>query len=126
MNRILLQIVAVGVFFAVGQALQCYECKIGFWNLCITNKVMCAQGERCFSGKGKAAGFVDVSMKGCLALKKCNTTEDVNFPSSSNSSIYKMTKTCCIGDLCNAAPGVSSSVLVVTTIFALLMTHILV
>ncbi|XP_077599676.1 lymphocyte antigen 6 complex locus protein G6d-like [Stigmatopora nigra] len=126
MNRILLQIVAVGVFFAVGQALQCYECKIGFWNLCITKKVMCAQGERCFSGKGKAARFVDISMKGCLAVNDCNKTYDVNFPSTSNSTLYKITKTCCNSNLCNAAPGVSSSAMVVTTIFALLFAHIMV
>nr|XP_061808335.1 sperm acrosome membrane-associated protein 4-like [Nerophis lumbriciformis] len=109
-----------------GQALQCYECKIGFWNLCITKTVTCAEGERCFSGKGKAAGFVDVSMKGCLKLNKCNSTEDVNFPSSSNTTIYKMTKTCCLGNLCNAAPGVSSSALVLSTVAALLMAHMLV
>lgn len=37
-----------------GQALQCYKCKVGFWNLCITTKDTCDNGEHCFSGVGQA------------------------------------------------------------------------
>lgn len=43
-------------------------------------------------------------MKGCLAVADCNKTNDVSF--GTNSTVYKMTKTCCDTDLCNAAPGV--------------------
>ncbi|XP_077362181.1 sperm acrosome membrane-associated protein 4-like [Festucalex cinctus] len=125
MNRIVLQLFAVGVCFALGHALQCYECKIGFWNLCITKTVTCAEGERCFSGNGTAAGFMDIRMKGCLAKAECNVTKDVNFPSSSNTTIYKMTKTCCNSNLCNSAPGISGGPLVLATVIALLLTNML-
>lgn len=37
-----------------GQALQCYKCKIGFFDLCLTSKVSCESGEHCFSGVGTA------------------------------------------------------------------------
>ncbi|XP_061521485.1 sperm acrosome membrane-associated protein 4 [Phycodurus eques] len=126
MNRILFHLFAVGVCVAVGHALQCYECKIGFWNLCITKKIMCDKGEHCFTGKGFAAGFVDVTIKGCLAELECNSTKDVNFPSSSNTTIYKMTKTCCNSNLCNAAPEKSGGPLFLATVAALLVANMLV
>lgn len=37
-----------------GQALECYNCKLGFFSLCITTKKTCDSGEHCFSGVGKA------------------------------------------------------------------------
>ncbi|KAI2644534.1 Sperm acrosome membrane-associated protein 4 [Labeo rohita] len=89
----------------MGQALQCYECKLGFWSLCITTKKTCEADERCFSGVGKAAGLVDIKKKGCLKVAECNKTEQVNFPSNSSTQVYQMTKTCCSTDLCNSAPG---------------------
>ncbi|XP_061675232.1 sperm acrosome membrane-associated protein 4-like [Syngnathoides biaculeatus] len=126
MNRIILQLFAVGVCFAIGQALECYECKIGFWNLCITKKITCETGQECFTGKGSAAGFVDVTMKGCLAKNECNSSKDVNFPSSSNTTIYKMKKTCCNTHLCNGAPGILGGSLVLASVAALLTANMLV
>ncbi|XP_051247592.1 sperm acrosome membrane-associated protein 4 [Dicentrarchus labrax] len=127
MNRIILQLFAVGFCFAIGQALQCYECKIGFWNLCLTTKTTCKSGEQCFSGVGKAAGFVDIKTKGCLAVADCNQTKEVNFPTSgSNTTVYSMTKTCCNNDLCNAAPGLpgtSGLSLALATIAALFVAN---
>ncbi|KAM4538915.1 sperm acrosome membrane-associated protein 4-like [Odontesthes bonariensis] len=124
MNRVFI-LFAVGLCFAVGQALQCYKCSIGFGDLCITSKTTCNEGEHCFSGTGKAAGFLDIKMKGCLETAKCNKTEDVNFPSSSsNTTLYKMTKMCCNSDLCNAAPGLpgvsvlSLTLAAISTVFA--------
>ncbi|XP_068431898.1 sperm acrosome membrane-associated protein 4-like [Clinocottus analis] len=127
MNRVILQLIAVGFCFAVVQSLQCYKCTIGFGDLCITTKTTCDAGEHCYSGVGKAAGFVDIKMKGCLAVAMCNKTEDANFPaSSSNTTIYTMTKTCCNTNLCNAAPGTSGLSLALATVTALFMANILV
>ncbi|XP_026144135.1 sperm acrosome membrane-associated protein 4 [Carassius auratus] len=103
MNKILLGIFAVAICFAVGQALQCYECKLGFWKFCITNEKKCNDGEHCFSGVGTAVGFMNITTKGCLELSKCNKTEQTNF--TSNSQLYQLTKTCCSADLCNSAPA---------------------
>lgn len=50
--------------------------------------------------------FVDIKMKGCLPELECNKTTTVDFPSSdSNTTAYRMTKTCCNTDLCNGAPA---------------------
>ncbi|XP_063041679.1 sperm acrosome membrane-associated protein 4 [Engraulis encrasicolus] len=105
MNRIILGIFAVTMCFAIGQALQCYKCDIGLWDVCYTTKTTCGANEQCYTGVGKAAGFIQVRMKGCLASAECNKTSDVNFPTDSNTTVYSMTKTCCEGELCNAAPG---------------------
>ncbi|XP_059366317.1 sperm acrosome membrane-associated protein 4-like [Carassius carassius] len=105
MNKVFLGIFAVVLYFTVGQALQCYECNLGVWNLCITSKKTCDAGQQCFSGIGKAGGLVDIKMKGCLEVSKCNITEQVNFLSNSSTKVYQMMKTCCSADLCNSAPA---------------------
>ncbi|XP_044026602.1 protein Bouncer [Siniperca chuatsi] len=131
MNRVILQLIAVGVCFAVGQALQCYKCQIGLGELCITTKTTCDSGEQCFSGVGKAVRYMDIKMKGCLKVAECNQTKDVTFPSSSSNSttLYSMTKTCCDTNLCNAVPGLpgtSGVSLALATITALFVANILV
>ncbi|XP_069032781.1 sperm acrosome membrane-associated protein 4-like [Embiotoca jacksoni] len=129
MNRTILQLFAVAFCFAVGQALMCYKCDIGFGNLCITRKVTCENGEQCFSGEGKAAGFVDIKKKGCLKEADCGKTENVAVPNISNSSIYSMTKTCCNTDLCNAVPGLpatSGLSLALAAVSALFVANVLV
>ncbi|KAL7868436.1 hypothetical protein SRHO_G00098200 [Serrasalmus rhombeus] len=128
MNRILLGIFAVALCFTAAHTLQCYKCDIGLWSLCVTSTQTCSAGDLCYSGVGIAAGFVKLKMKGCLAQTECNKTTDVNFPSGSNSTIYKMTKTCCSTDLCNAAPGLSlhTLTLAVASITSLLISKVLV
>ncbi|AWP21376.1 putative prostate stem cell antigen-like [Scophthalmus maximus] len=128
MNRIILQLFAVGFCFALGQALQCYKC-IGVWDLCVTTKTTCESGEHCYSGTGMAAGVVDIKRKGCLAVGKCNSTSDTTIPGSDNTTVYSMTKTCCSTDLCNAAPGLpggSGVSLAFATVTALLVANVLV
>ncbi|MEQ2161272.1 hypothetical protein GOODEAATRI_008074, partial [Goodea atripinnis] len=49
--------------------------------------------------------LLKIKMKGCLKVSECNKTKDTNFPPTSNTTIYSMTKTCCNTDLCNVAPG---------------------
>ncbi|XP_036372209.1 sperm acrosome membrane-associated protein 4 [Megalops cyprinoides] len=103
MNRVLLSVFAAGMLFAIGQALECYKCDIGFWNLCFTTKTTCAAGQQCFSGVGKAADFVDIKMKGCLNTAECDKVTNVEF--FNNKTVYTMNKTCCATDLCNGSPG---------------------
>ncbi|KAM3596760.1 uncharacterized protein V6R79_020198 [Siganus canaliculatus] len=128
MNRVILQLFAVGFCFAVGQALECYKCKVGLWDVCFTTKTTCSSGEQCYSGVGKAVGAIDIKTKGCLAVANCNQTKEVNFPSNST-TVYTLTKTCCDYDLCNAAPGLpgtSGLSLAVATITALFVVKVLV
>ncbi|XP_067281299.1 lymphocyte antigen 6 complex locus protein G6d [Pseudorasbora parva] len=125
MNKIIFCLFAVVLYFAVGQALQCYKCDLGVGSLCFTTKTTCDAGQHCFSGVGKAAGFVDIKMKGCLELAKCNKTEQVSFPSNSSSKVtfYTMEKTCCSTDLCNSAlshfhfSAVSMAFTIITSLF---------
>ncbi|XP_030004081.1 sperm acrosome membrane-associated protein 4 [Sphaeramia orbicularis] len=129
MNRLILQIFALGFCFAIVHTLKCYNCKIGFFDVCFTTETTCASGEHCFSGTGKAVGFVDIMMKGCLAEAECNQTSEVNFPSDSNTTAYTMTKTCCNTDLCNSAPGLpggSGLKLALASVAALFVAHLLV
>ncbi|XP_078123651.1 sperm acrosome membrane-associated protein 4-like [Sander vitreus] len=126
MNRIILQLFALGFCFAVVQALTCYKCDLGLGDLCFTTQTMCQSGEQCFSGVGKAAKVVDIKTKGCLAVAKCNSTEQTTF---SNNTVYSLTKTCCNTDLCNAAPGLpgtSALNLALATITALFVANVLV
>ncbi|XP_029023227.1 sperm acrosome membrane-associated protein 4 [Betta splendens] len=128
MNKIVLQLFAVGLCFAVGHALQCYQC-FGFWNLCPSIKKTCDAGEQCYSGIGKAAKVLDIKRKGCLAVASCNQTTTVNYPENNpNSTVYTITRTCCSTDLCNAAaglPGASGS-LALATLTALFVAKVLV
>nr|XP_046191417.1 lymphocyte antigen 6D-like [Oncorhynchus gorbuscha] len=129
MNRILLSIFAVGLCFSVGQALKCYKCDLGFWDLCYTTEVNCNAGENCFSGVGKAIKFVDIKMKGCLKVNECNKTITTDFPNSSNRTVYNIMKACCDTDLCNAAPGLprmSILPLALATLSTAFMTKVLV
>ncbi|CAL9690785.1 unnamed protein product [Knipowitschia caucasica] len=105
MNRTVFQLFAVAFCFVTVQALMCYECKLGFGDLCYTSKTTCDAGQHCFSGIGEAASLIPVKMKGCLESSKCNKTENVNFLASGNTTAYAMTKTCCSTDLCNSAPA---------------------
>ncbi|XP_051520644.1 prostate stem cell antigen [Myxocyprinus asiaticus] len=128
MNKIVFSLFAVALCLAVGQALQCYECTLGFGNMCITTQKTCDAGTLCFTGVGMAAKFLEIKMKGCLEITKCNQTENVNFPANSNTTLYKMTKTCCSTDLCNSAmghPHLSAVSLTFATISSVLMVKFL-
>uniref|UniRef100_A0A3Q3XAI8 UPAR/Ly6 domain-containing protein n=1 Tax=Mola mola TaxID=94237 RepID=A0A3Q3XAI8_MOLML len=120
----------LNMFVCFCQALECYKCSLGIGSLCITSKTTCKSGEQCFSGVGEAASVINIKMKGCLPVTKCNMTEDTNFPSSnSNATVYSMTKMCCNTNLCNAAPGLpgaSALSLALASISALLVARVLV
>ncbi|XP_021176101.2 ly6/PLAUR domain-containing protein 2 [Fundulus heteroclitus] len=117
-------ILAVGLCFAVGQALQCYKCPLGIWNLCVTTKTTCESGEVCYNSVG--SGAVIIKRKGCTNATTCNTPDLVTF--GSNTTFYTLTKTCCNTDLCNMAPGLpgaSGLSLAAVTIFYLLVANLM-
>ncbi|KAM4549504.1 lymphocyte antigen 6G6e-like [Fundulus diaphanus] len=141
-------ILAVGLCFAVGQALQCYKCPLGFWDLCITTKTTCESGEVCYNGVGGSGesliskrsnqeimslpdlsltfSAIKIKTKGCIKVANCNTTERVTF--GSNTTFYALTKTCCNTDLCNMAPGLpgaSGLSLAAVTLFYLLVANLM-
>ncbi|KAA0710769.1 hypothetical protein E1301_Tti022960 [Triplophysa tibetana] len=118
MNKVFLLALAVAMCFVGAQALQCYKCSLGLGSVCFTTKEMCqSSNEHCFSGVGKAAGFVEIKTKGCLEVSKCNKTETVGFPTN-DSTVYTITKTCCNTDLCNSAPDRSHISALVMTLAA--------
>ncbi|XP_055075294.2 prostate stem cell antigen [Misgurnus anguillicaudatus] len=118
MNRLFFVSFAVALCFIGGQALKCYDCT-GLWSLCLTSQTTCTGTDQCFSGVGKAVGFVDVIMRGCLTVDKCNKTEQVTLPGSSSTNLYNMTKTCCTSDLCNSALGHPHVSTIMTTLAAI-------
>ncbi|TRY65751.1 hypothetical protein DNTS_005586 [Danionella cerebrum] len=130
MNKVIFASFAVALCFAVGQALQCYECKLGFWDFCITTKKTCDAGQQCFSGSGVAVGsLLKLKTKGCLDVNKCNKTEQTNFTSSSSTELYQLNKTCCATDLCNSALGhihVSVGSMALSTITTIFMAKLLI
>ncbi|MCJ8728566.1 hypothetical protein PDJAM_G00005960 [Pangasius djambal] len=87
-----------------GQALECYHCDLGFWDMCHTTKLNCSAGEQCFVGIGVAASVLKIKMMGCLAKDGCNKTTIVTFPA--NKTLYKMTKNCCDENYCNGGTEV--------------------
>ncbi|XP_056596785.1 prostate stem cell antigen [Triplophysa dalaica] len=121
MNKVFLLALAVALCAISAQALQCYKCALGVGSLCFTSKENCSSSsQHCFSGVGKAAGFLDIKTKGCLEVSKCNKTENVGFPTN-ESTVYTITKTCCNTDLCNSAPDrshISALVMTLTAVAA--------
>ncbi|XP_076862161.1 sperm acrosome membrane-associated protein 4-like [Brachyhypopomus gauderio] len=125
MNRVLLGIFTVALGFAVAQSLQCYDCD-GVWGLCITSIKTCGTNQLCYSGVGTAVGFIKVTTKGCLEQSLCNQTTDTQIPTISNSTVYKVTKTCCSIDLCNAAPGLHTLSLLLLSLLSVFLAKVLV
>ncbi|KAK7124607.1 hypothetical protein R3I94_018851 [Phoxinus phoxinus] len=129
MNKITFGFFAVCLYFTVGQALQCYNCDLGLWNLCIKTKKVCTDNQQCFNGMGTAANLLKYQTKGCLDLAKCNKTETTNLPGSSDTPVLEVTKTCCSTDLCNSALGqfhFSAVSMAFTTISSVFMVKILI
>ncbi|XP_042596719.1 sperm acrosome membrane-associated protein 4-like [Cyprinus carpio] len=94
--------------FCLGQTLECFRCELGFWDLCYTTKTNCSdRDELCYVGTGKAASVLDIKVKGCLPMEKCNKTTVVEF--LANKTLYTLETTCCEEDLCNAGPSIQLS-----------------
>ncbi|XP_067094833.1 protein Bouncer-like [Osmerus mordax] len=85
------------------EPLECFRCDLGFWDACFTTKTNCSAGERCYTGRGRAADVLDVKMLGCVRAEECEVVTRVEiFP---NTTFYTMTRSCCDTDLCNTAPS---------------------
>ncbi|CAN9514231.1 unnamed protein product [Ophioblennius macclurei] len=84
------------------ELLQCFRCDLGFWDACYTTETNCSLGERCFTGRGKAADVLDVKTLGCVKTEECNVETTVEI--FSNNTVFAMTKHCCDTPFCNSAP----------------------
>ncbi|XP_077432339.1 protein Bouncer-like [Vanacampus margaritifer] len=100
------------------EVLQCFRCDLGFWDACYTTETNCSLGERCFTGRGKAAEVLDVKTLGCVKAEECNVESSVEL--FSNNTIFVMTKQCCDTPFCNAALKPSAHTLLCITIAFLL------
>ncbi|XP_035493311.1 sperm acrosome membrane-associated protein 4-like [Scophthalmus maximus] len=83
------------------ELLECFRCDLGFWDACYTTETNCSLGERCFTGRGKAADVLDVKTLGCVKAEECDVETTVElFP---NRTVFVMTKRCCDTPFCNSA-----------------------
>uniref|UniRef100_A0A665UGD0 UPAR/Ly6 domain-containing protein n=1 Tax=Echeneis naucrates TaxID=173247 RepID=A0A665UGD0_ECHNA len=81
--------------------LECFRCDLGFWDACYTTETNCSLGERCYTGRGKAADVLDVKTLGCVKAEECEQETTVElFP---NKTVFVMTKHCCNTPFCNSA-----------------------
>ncbi|KAF4088102.1 hypothetical protein AMELA_G00079010 [Ameiurus melas] len=106
--------------FCLGQTLDCFQCELGFWDMCHTTKTNCSAGEQCFVGIGVAASVLKIKTMGCLANDHCNKTTIVTFPA--NKTLYKMTRICCGENYCNGGPEILMASL---TLMALVVAQIM-
>ncbi|TNN75698.1 hypothetical protein EYF80_014061 [Liparis tanakae] len=81
--------------------LECFRCDLGFWDACYTTETNCSAGERCYTGRGKAADTLDVKTLGCVKADECDVETSVQL--FSNNTIFVMTKNCCNTPFCNSA-----------------------
>ncbi|KAL3060241.1 sperm acrosome membrane-associated protein 4-like [Trematomus bernacchii] len=108
--------------FEEGVLLECFRCDLGFWDACFTTKTTCEAGERCYTGKGKAADTLDVKTLGCVKAEECDVENTVElFP---NSTIFVMTKHCCNTPLCNSAHKLPHVTLLCLTVAVLTTWHL--
>ncbi|XP_077951196.1 sperm acrosome membrane-associated protein 4-like [Gasterosteus aculeatus] len=94
--------------------LECFRCDLGFWDACYTTKINCSVGERCYTGRGKAADTLDVKTLGCVKTDGCDveTTVELFY----NNTIFAMTKKCCDTPLCNSAHKLPIAALLYLTV----------
>lgn len=41
------------------ELMRCFQCDLGFWDVCYTTKTICSLEERCFTGRGKAGVTIE-------------------------------------------------------------------
>ncbi|XP_045900275.1 sperm acrosome membrane-associated protein 4-like [Micropterus dolomieu] len=113
---------SVGFEEEVGEYLKCFYCDLGFWDACYTTETNCSLGERCYTGRGKAADTLDVKTLGCVKAEKCGVETMVEL--FSNKTIFVMTKHCCDTPFCNSAHTLPTSTLFHLTVAVLTTWHL--
>ncbi|KAK7906992.1 hypothetical protein WMY93_015604 [Mugilogobius chulae] len=104
MNRIILQLLVVTVYFAAVHTLKCYHC-MGLFGICFKTRHSCVEGEHCFKGVATYekldTGFkFTAKPMGCFRATDCNQT----FTETNKTHKITLTTTCCDTELCNSAP----------------------
>nr|XP_046254353.1 sperm acrosome membrane-associated protein 4-like [Scatophagus argus] len=89
------------VFEEEEEFLKCFRCDLGFWDACYTTETNCSLGERCYTGRGKAADTLDIKTLGCVKAEECSMESTVEL--FSNTTIFAMIKHCCDTPFCNSA-----------------------
>ncbi|XP_031708355.1 sperm acrosome membrane-associated protein 4-like [Anarrhichthys ocellatus] len=97
--------------------LECFRCDLGFWDTCYTTETKCSVGERCYTGRGKAADTLDVKTLGCVKAYECDLETTVEL--FSNNTIFVMTKYCCDTSFCNSAHKLPTATLLYLTVAVL-------
>eukprot|EP00064_Thunnus_orientalis_P004345 superscaffoldBa00000393_g4356 len=104
------------------ELLECFRCDLGFWDACYTTETNCSVGERCYTGRGKAADVLDVKTLGCVKAEECNVETTVElFP---NKTVFVMTKHCCDTSFCNSAHKLPVNVFLYLTVAVLTLWHL--
>ncbi|CAG11914.1 unnamed protein product [Tetraodon nigroviridis] len=82
------------------QLMKCFQCDLGFWDVCYTTKTVCSPEEHCFTGRGRA-GDLDIKTLGCAKAEECGVEATVQL--FANKTIFAITKHCCDTPFCNSA-----------------------
>ncbi|XP_056142505.1 sperm acrosome membrane-associated protein 4-like [Lampris incognitus] len=98
--------------------LECFRCDLGFWDACYTTIAHCSAGERCYTGRGKAADVLDIKTLGCARADECEMETTVEL-FSNTTTIYTMTKYCCDTPFCNGAGRPPANTLLYLTVAVL-------
>ncbi|CAB1418574.1 unnamed protein product [Pleuronectes platessa] len=105
-----------------GEYLECFRCDLGFWDTCYTTQTKCSLGERCFTGRGKAADVLEVKTLGCVKAEECDVETSVElYP---NQTVFVMTKHCCDKPFCNSAHRLPLCTLLYVTVAFLTTWHV--
>ncbi|XP_030248881.1 sperm acrosome membrane-associated protein 4-like [Sparus aurata] len=99
------------------ELLKCFRCDLGFWDACYTTETNCSLGERCYTGRGKAADTLDIKTLGCVKAEECG--EETIVELFSNNTIFVMTKHCCDTPFCNSAHKLRVTTLLYLTVAVL-------
>ncbi|KAM8734175.1 protein Bouncer-like [Acanthopagrus schlegelii] len=104
------------------ESLKCFRCDLGFWDACYTTETNCSLGERCYTGRGKAADTLDIKTLGCVKAEECG--EETTVELFSNNTIFVMTKHCCDTPFCNSAHQLRVTTLLYLTVAVLTSWHV--